>query len=82
MHGNAVIRGNPSGARWQRARLHEAVHVDAADGRVVAEHWVVHGSPHAWSGGNSQGSYTDSLGPDATAEMLRFFFEHPQQPRQ
>jgi poly(hydroxyalkanoate) depolymerase family esterase len=58
------------------------VHVDAADGRVVAEHWVVHGSPHAWSGGNPQGSYTDSLGPDATAEMLRFFFEHPQQPRQ
>ena len=58
------------------------VHVDAADGRVVAEHWVVHGSPHAWSGGSPQGSYTDSLGPDATAEMLRFFFEHPQQPRQ
>jgi len=58
------------------------VHIDAADGRVVAEHWLVHGSPHAWSGGNSQGTYTDSLGPDATAEMLRFFFEHPQQPRQ
>jgi poly(hydroxyalkanoate) depolymerase family esterase len=58
------------------------VHVDAADGRVVAEHWLIHGSPHAWSGGSAQGSYTDSRGPDATAEMLRFFFEHPQQPRQ
>jgi poly(hydroxyalkanoate) depolymerase family esterase len=70
------VRGGSARACTRR------VHVDAADGRVVAEHWVVHGSPHAWSGGNSQGSYTDSLGPDATAEMLRFFFEHPQKPRQ
>jgi poly(hydroxyalkanoate) depolymerase family esterase len=53
---------------------HRHVH----DGRVVAEHWVIHGSPHAWSGGREAGSYTDSRGPDATAEMLRFFFEHPR----
>ena len=53
------------------------VHSDPADGRVLGEHWVVHGTAHAWSGGNAQGSYTDSSGPDASAEMLRFFFEHP-----
>ena len=51
----------------------------AADGRVIAEHWVVHGAPHAWSGGSAKGSYTDAQGPDATGEMLRFFFEHPRQ---
>ncbi len=47
-----------------------------AQGRVVAEQWVVHGSAHAWSGGRSQGSYTDSKGPDATQAMLRFFKDH------
>ena len=53
-----------------------SVHLDAA-GRSTAEHWVLHGAGHAWSGGRPEGSYTDPKGPDATREMLRFFFEHP-----
>ena len=43
------------------------------EGNVLAEHWLLHGAGHAWSGGHGDGTYTDARGPDATREMMRFF---------
>jgi poly(hydroxyalkanoate) depolymerase family esterase len=66
-----------SAANGGRSFTRVVYHGDEGSAVSRAEHWVVHGTAHAWSGGDASGSFTDGAGPDASREMLRFFAEHP-----
>jgi poly(hydroxyalkanoate) depolymerase family esterase len=66
---SVIRRELPEGRSYTRTIYHDE------GGQNIAEQWVIHGAGHAWSGGCSDGSYTDPLGPDATNEMMRFFYE-------
>ncbi|MGE5866943.1 MAG: alpha/beta hydrolase family esterase [Rhizobacter sp.] len=80
--GQAVAAHEQSGARLQRLpattferggrRCTVAVVCDPL-GHPLVEEWVIHGGGHAWTGGDPSGSFVDRSGPDASAELVRFF---------
>ena len=71
--GAAKPRVRESGPESSTLRSHTTTVYADASGRPRVEQWIVHGGTHAWSGGSAKGSYTDTRGPDASAEMIRFF---------
>jgi poly(hydroxyalkanoate) depolymerase family esterase len=74
MAGPGVARASTPGRVPHGYAYTRTVYKDRSDETLV-EQWIVHGAGHAWSGGTAAGSYTDPRGPDASAELIRFFAE-------
>jgi len=56
-------------------RVDRTVLEDSA-GQPIVELWFVEGGGHAWFGGDSRGTYTENVGPDASRIMVRFFLKN------
>jgi len=69
----ATLRQDASSGEAGGRKFSRTVYADACND-VIAEHWVVHGAGHAWSGGSTAGTFADARGPDASREIIRFFF--------
>ena len=70
--GPGVVKSTTRGQVRNGHAYTRTVYTDA-DGGTLIEQWIVHQAGHAWSGGKADGSYTDPRGPDASAELIRFF---------
>ena len=66
---------HPAATPGSTKKARRTVYRDAL-GTPLVELWSVTAGPHAWSGGDPAGSYTDPAGPDASAAMLAFFLQH------
>ena len=70
----AQSESSPGSENGRRSTLRTIY--SAADGTTYVEHWGVGSGPHAWSGGDAAGSFTDPHGPSASQAMLAFFLQH------
>jgi poly(hydroxyalkanoate) depolymerase family esterase len=65
-----VIRGEVPGGYAYKKHIYQE-----GDGRLLMEKWLIEGLGHAWSGSPKPSKYGDPKGPNAAAEIWRFFRE-------
>ena len=64
--------------RFQGGRSYSIkYYTNSNDGQILMKYVQVASMGHAWSGGDSTGSYTDPKGPDASLMMVEFFSQFP-----
>ncbi|HEY1011730.1 MAG TPA: PHB depolymerase family esterase, partial [Herpetosiphonaceae bacterium] len=65
---DATLNGSvPGGRSYVKTSYNDAA------GGLLLEKWLIQGMGHAWPGGSTAGTYTDPQGPNASAELWRFF---------
>jgi poly(hydroxyalkanoate) depolymerase family esterase len=77
---NGSVPRRPRTISYQRApgrRTATVASYNDAHGQQLVQRWLIHGMPHAWSGGCSCADFADPTGPDATQAMYNFFTNHP-----
>jgi poly(hydroxyalkanoate) depolymerase family esterase len=74
-HGAGSKRSTVAGSK--NGRSFKRTVIASQNGLPLVESWMIDKAGHAWSGGKSSGSFTDASGPDASAEMVRFFLNKP-----
>ena len=63
------------GGKWREVIPTEGTLIWEPDARLLMEKWLVQGLGHAWSGSPRPSKYGDPKGPNASAEIWRFFCE-------
>ena len=69
----ADVRADLDEQGWAGGRAYLRKAFVGLDGHAAVEYWLVQDAGHSWCGGDPNGSFTERLGPNASAEMVRFF---------
>lgn len=69
------LRLERRGGKYAGGRVARIQTYRRGGGPSICEYWEIDEGGHAWAGGQSAGSFTDSEGPNASKEMIRFFLQ-------